>query len=523
MKKQKIFNLNFLEKTNFLDDIENILSIPLGPQGTSVLYANKMNQIKFLNNASQILQSLDFESNEERLLLKLFQHVSKKTQSICGDGSSSTSLLLTFSLAYSLKLLSNGHNSIILSKGLRKICSFCLSFLSNRSKPIKDELEMKALVRSIIGKKLPKDLIDFLENSIYQLKRDGLILVEENFSAENEMTYLQGIEMDKGFSSSYFVNDLKNFEVSYEKVLLLIATSPINGLEQIKDCLEYSKKTNQPLAIIVENISKELLSTLVLNSIKGKLKLVVIKYSSINFLKTALLEDLALLSHSFYENSINIKDKNIPKFYKAEHLGFLSKIVVKKDKSTFFISKFSKLLIERRINELNRELLSSETDYEKNVYKTRISRLSGNILKIKLGQSNQYETNEQLKNIENLVLALTSALEEGSIAGGGSFYLFLIPELKQWSQLNLIGDEIYSSHIMLEALSKLFEKLSSKEKKDFYQIKESLMTLGYPYTYDSIKKKIGNAFDLSLLDSSKTTRFIFSNSISILSTLITSE
>jgi chaperonin GroEL len=178
-----------------------------------------------------------------------------------------------------------------------------------------------------------------LKDCVNQIGRDGLILVEENISPENEIV-VQGIELDKGYASSYFVNDLKNFEVVYENPYLLITNNPINSLNQIRDVIEYVKTNNKPLVIVAEEINKDIVSTLVLNNIQKKLKVVVVKYSSIKFMKNGLLEDLALLTHSNYFVS-NLKDSNVT--FTLEDLGQVEKVIIKKEKSTFIVSKFAKL------------------------------------------------------------------------------------------------------------------------------------------------------------------------------------
>ena len=221
------------------------------------------------------------------------------------------------------------------------------------------------------------------------------------FQQNNEIDVVQGIEIDRGFASSYFVNDVKNFEVVYDNPYVLITNQSINSINQIKDIIEFVKENNRSLVIVAEEINKDIISTLVLNNIQKKLKVVVVKYAAIKFVKTGILEDLATLTHSNYQLS-DLKDNYYPKLT-VDDLGQAEKVIVKKDKTTFIISKFAKLIAKRRINELNREFLTSETDYEKSLFKTRIARLSGQISKIKIGLSNQYEIEEQRQKVENAI------------------------------------------------------------------------------------------------------------------------
>jgi chaperonin GroEL len=347
-------------------------------------------------------------------------------------------------------------------------------------------------------------------------------LIEENNTEKNEIELVKGLELDRGFASSYFVNDLENFEVNYDKPVILLTGYPINSLNQIREIIEYVKANNKALIIVAEEINKDIISTLVLNNMQKKLKVAVIKYKSIKFIKSGILEDLSILTHSNYFEA-NSKIKEPEKNFKIEDLGQAEKVIIKKEKSTFIVSKFSKLISKRRINELNRELLLSESDYEKNVFKTRIARLSGNIAKIKIGISNKYQIEEQRKKVENAINTIRSSLEEGILPGGGSFYLYLRNELANWGSLNLIGEEIFAIQIVSTGLIKPFKELFNNNNLPSYYINEELNELGYPYAYDLVQKKIVNTLTNGLLDSAKTVRAILWNSISIVSTLITSD
>jgi chaperonin GroEL len=202
--------------------------------------------------------------------------------------------------------LVNGYNAIFISNGLKRLSYFLVDKVLEFSRPISQLPEIDS--KTSLGKKVNNDLFLLLKDCVNQIGRDGLILVEENISPENEMKLCK--ELDKGYASSYFVNDLKNFEVVYENPYLLITNNPINSLNQIRDVIEYVKTNNKPLVIVAEEINKDIVSTLVLNNIQKKLKVVVVKYSSIKFMKNGLLEDLALLTHSNYFVS-NLKDSNV--------------------------------------------------------------------------------------------------------------------------------------------------------------------------------------------------------------------
>jgi chaperonin GroEL len=520
MKKKFSLFEQFNTNLTTINAIDDCIKIALGPTGKNGIVADQKGNLTFLTSGSLLLKSLEFSESSGNVILKLLEQAANKTYIISGDGSTTTALLACQLLKSSLRFLINGYNAIFISNGLKRSAYFILDKVLDFSEPISKQEQLIGILKTSLGKKINIELFSLLKNCINQIGRDGLILIEDNISENNEIEIVQGLELDKGYASSYFVNDLKNFEVVYENPYLLITNNPINSLNQIREIIEYIKKNNRPLVIIAEEINKDIISTLVLNNIQKKIKVVVIHYKSIKFIKNGILEDLSLLTHSNYFVS-NLKSSNAT--LSIDDLGQVEKVIIKKEKSTFIISKFTKLIAKKRINELNRELLLSETEYEKNIFKTRIARLSGHISKIKIGLSNRYQIEEQRQKIENAINTIRSALEEGIIPGGGSFYLYLQNEISSWASMNLIGEEFFASQILREALDRPFKELFINTNTPRYEISQILLQLGYPFGYDLLEKKVVHTLNDGLVDASKSIRAILWNSITIVSTIITSE
>jgi len=519
MKKFSLL-YNFEKNLITLEEIYNSIKITLGPTGKNGIVFTKNNELKFLTNGSNLLKSLEFSESGSNILLKLLEQSAIKTIATTGDGSTTITLLNCKLLQICLKFIINGYNAISLSIGLKKLAYFLIEKVTEYSFPVENQFEIEGVFKTATGKKLNSHISEMVKKSIPQIRRDGLTIIEENFSSENEIEIVEGIQIEKGYASSYFINELKNFEVVYENPYILISGQPITLLNQIKEIIEYVKSNNKPLVIIAEEINKEVLSTLILNFIQKKLKVVVIKYTAIKFLKNGILEDLATLTHSNY--FIPTSKENIH-YLSIDDLGQAEKVIIKKDKSTFLLSKFSKVIAKRRINELNRELLTAESEDEKSLFKSRIARLSGNINKIKIGISNQYEIVEQRQKVENAIITIHSALEEGVLPGGGSFYLYLRQELVNWSSLNLIGEEIFASNILSEALLNPFQELLNNANISYPFIFENLKSKLFPTRYDLIEKKYLNKLEEGILDSAKSVRSILWNSLTLVATIITTE
>jgi chaperonin GroEL len=520
MKKFSLFE-NIEINLQTINDIDNSIKITLGPTGKNGIVANSKNEIKFITTGALLLKSLEFPNSSSNVILKLLEQAAVKTTSISGDGSTTTTLLSCELLKNSLKFIINGYNAVFLSNGLKRLAYFLLDKVSDFSIPITTQDNLLGVLKTAVGRKMNPELFNCVQLALPKINRDGLILVEENISNQNEVEIVEGIEIDKGFASSYFVNDLKSFTTVYENPYVLITNEPINSINQIREVIEYIKANNKPLVLVAEEINKEILSTLVLNSIQKKLKIVVIRYTSIKFIKNGLLEDLSLLTHANYYVPTT-KNEEI-KILTVEDLGQCEKVIITKEKSTFILSKFSKVLAKRRINELNRELVTSESEYEKSIFKTRIARLGGSITKIKVGLSNRYEIIEQRQKVENAISTIKSGLEEGILPGGGAFYLYLREEISNWSTLNLIGEEIFAAPIVMNSLLRPFQELFNNTNISSYKILEKVLKEGYPYTYDVLGKEVVNSIKCGIVDSAKSVRAILWNSLTIVSTIITSD
>jgi chaperonin GroEL len=526
---KKTFSLSKLLTidTEVLEKIEECVKITLGPTGKNGLVYSKKQGLKFLTNGSVIIKSLDFSEHSSNLLVKLLEQAAVKTYTISGDGSTTTLLLSCNLLKSSFRYILSGYNSVFLSNGLKKLAMFLNEKVLEYSVPVLNKENLFGLIRTCLGKKIGNELYSLLENAISEIARDNLLLVEENVSPQNELEVVQGIELDKGFASSYFINNLKTFEAVYENPYVLITSKPINSLEQIREIIDFIKTNNAPLVIVAEEINKDILSTLVLNTIQKKIKVVVVRYSSVKFIKNGILEDLSLLTHCNY---VDPKLDSSELIFQVKDLGQAKKVIIKKDKSTFIVSKFAKVITNRRINELSREALLSESEYEKNILKTRIARLSGKIAKVKLGISNQFEIEELKQKVESTLNTVKSTLETGVLPGGGSFYLFLSEEVLNWSYLNLVGEEIFAGNIVSESLNRPFQELiqnhtsfSNLKNSTYPQILSKVKELGYPYGYNLLEQKIVNTLETNLVDSAKAVRASLWNAITVVSLIITTE
>lgn len=513
-KKKTFLFKNYLELEKYLKNLYDCLKVFLGPLRNNCIISEK-NELYFLSSGINLLKNLTFSSKESNLFNKLIEQACLKTFALSGNGTTLTSFFISKLLLDSLKFIAVGYNSIFLSNGLLKIAHFSIERINNYSIEVKKISQLTSILKTLFNKNEYKDITKLLIAIVLKFKKDGLILVEDNDSMINDVEMYQGIEIEKGFLSSYFINDFKSFEINYKNPYILISKHTINSLNQLEEVIAFCKSKNRALVIVTENIEKKVLSELILKNIKKQLKIAVIKYNSIKFLNTELLNDLSILTHSNYLNTDNKK-------FNVNDLGNAEKVIIKKNKSFFIVSKFSKLTTIRKIKELTKKWLTAETQHEKDTLKTRIARLSGNISKLKISKffQNSYELEFLKKKIDQSLETLKAAIEEGIIPGGNSIYFSYCKELSYWSTTNLIGDEIICSKLMFGLLKNLFNEFSISSNKNLrlYTHLKKLKKLFYNYNFT--KKRIVNCFKDGLIDSSKVIRGVFWNSLTLVASIL---
>lgn len=509
--ENKSLRLAFGQSTRqMLAWIESCTHLIFGPNKRSILLSKGQQPLQFLPNSSSFLKAAVPSAVVSPFFFQCFEQAATKTYSLSGDGSTLTFIFASTLLKDALQLIAAGYNLSFLQNGLKKLNFFFLTKILNAAQPVKDSSTLAGVLRTTFGCKLSPDLLPFLQTSTTKLQRDTVFCVEENLTPTHEMEEINGLEIEKGFASSYFVNDTNQFAAIYDNPWVLITTLPLHHVDQLAEILNDLQQSKRPLVIFTQEISKDLLSTLIVNTIQKKLNVVVVKYTSIEFLKDGLLEDLALLTHTHFVQKENTS--STWRFTKQD-LGVAKKITVTKSKTTCFVSKFGQVLLTRHLNELARELTLSDSEYERDVLKTRMNRLSGQFLKLKFAPT--YQVEEQNRVLENILQTLQAALEEGILPGGASFHESLKLELFSWAHLNLMGDEMIAAYLLGKSLSKPGQLLFPQTS-----VLQMCQTNGYPYSYDLIDKTLVQCWDRGLVDAAKSIRGSFWNAITMIHLMI---
>jgi chaperonin GroEL len=502
---------------NSLLKLKNSVKATLGPNGkTAIIY--EKNQLKLVDDGITIIKALKFKENSEEHILELIREASLKTNEIVGDGTTTTVLLSCNLIEESIRLILAGTKSIFLATGLKKINNFIIQKLKEFSFPLAEPSQMISLLRTSIGN-VPKNLIVQLKEAFLKKGKEGIILIEENYNPTkiNKVELLEGLQIEQGFSSAYFVKNSSKFEVVLENSFILVTDKTISSFEQIREVLDYVRMNNQSLVLIAVEFEKSVLSTLIINNLNDKLNLVAIKAPYFGLKRKMVLEDISFVTNTnFIDEKLYKKDY----IFSSNDLGRIKKATVTKNQTDLVLLQSSKLSLARKISELQREFKINDSLYEKEIIKYRINLLSGGLIKFYISASTNVELCQLRYKVEDGICSLNSAFQEGITISSNSLFLHLIEIISNWSIINLTHEEIFASKVFQKTLALPFRQLCENTNLNYPLILDKTNEKGYPFGFDFAKKELVDLEKEGILDSSKMIRIIFQNSISIAISLL---
>lgn len=514
-------SVNSQEKINqmkhSLHHLQNAVKSTLGPSGkTAIIYEKK--QLQLVDDGITIIKALEFQKQNEMHILELVRQASLKTNEIVGDGTTTTVLFSCSLIEESLRLILAGTQSIFLTTGLKKINNFVIQKLKEFSFPLAEPNQMMSVLKTAIGN-TSKDLLVQLKEAFLKKGKEGIILIEEKYESTyvNHIELLEGLQIEQGFSSPYFVKDSTKLEVVLDNAYVLVTDKTITSLEQIREILEYVRLNNQALILLAVDFEKTVLSTLIINNLNDKLNVVAIKAPYFGVKRKMILEDV-----SFVTNTTFIDEKLYKKDYvfRPEDLGRVKKATVNKTQTDLVLLQSSKLALARKINELQREFKINDSIYEKEIIKYRINLLSGGMVKFYISAATNVELCQLRYKVEDGICSLNSSFQEGISISSSSLYLHFIEIVSTWAAINLTHEEMFASKVFQKTLAYPFRQLCENTNISFPVILDQTRESGYPFGFNFAEKRLSNLEKEGVLDSSKMMRIIFQNSMSVTISLL---
>ncbi|XBT18718.1 MAG: chaperonin GroEL [Candidatus Shikimatogenerans sp. Tcar] len=518
MSKNILFNNKARKKLKKgINILSNAVKITLGPKGRNVILQKPFDLPQITKDGVTVAKEIELKDPYENLGALIIKEIASKTNDIAGDGTTTATLLAQCIINKGLKYVKYGYNPIDLKNGIEIAIKIVIKNLKKQSKNISNNyLKIKQIAS--ISANNDNNIGKLIAKSLNKIGNNGIITVEEAKSIDTNVNIVKGMQLNKGYESPYFVTNNEKMLSELRNPFILITDKKIINMKNLVNILEKISNLNKSLLIISEEIEDEVLTTLVVNKIRGILKIVTVKAPGFGDRKTSILEDISILTGGkFFSDKIGNNIKNI----KIEDLGKAKKIIVSKDNTIIINGLGSKKKIKNRINNIKNEIKITTSNYDKEKLKERLAKLVGGIAVIYVGANSEIELKEKKDRIEDALNATKAAIEEGIIPGGGIALIRCIKYLNNIKTNNYtenIGISIVKS-ILEKPLKQILKNSGKNVSSILSKIKKKKNDYGYDAKLGEFKYMISNG----IVDPTKVTRVALENAASIANMLITTD
>ncbi|MFO7614667.1 MAG: chaperonin GroEL [Bacteroidales bacterium] len=518
MAKEIIFDLAAREKLKRgVDELSNAVKVTLGPKGRNVIIQKSFGSPMITKDGVTVAREVELKDNAENMGAQMVKEVASKTNDLAGDGTTTATVLAQAIFTTGLKNVTAGANPMEIKRGIDIAVAKVIESLKKQTKQIGDSNEKIEQVAAVsannditIGK--------LIAEAMAKVKKEGVITIEEAKSMETYVDVVEGMQFDRGYISPYFVTDTEKMESVYENPYILIHDKKISIMKDLLPILEKAAQTGRPLMIIAEDVESEALATLVVNKIRGALKVVAVKAPGFGDRRKEMLEDIAILTGGTViteEKGFKLEDATL------QYLGESEKITVSKDNTTIVGGKGKKENIDGRVKQIKTQIENTTSEYDKEKLQERLAKLAGGVAVIYVGAASEVEMKERKDRFDDALNATRAAIEEGIIPGGGVAYLRAveaIADLKGENEDQDTGVAIIR-RALEEPLRQIVENAGMEGSVIVQRVREGKEDFGF----NARTEVYENLFDSGVIDPTKVARVALENAASIAGMLLTTE
>jgi chaperonin GroEL len=495
------------------------VSVTLGPKGRNVVLEKAYGSPQIVNDGVTIAKEIKLENHIENTGVSLIRQAAAKTNDVAGDGTTTATVLAYAMVKEGLKNVAAGANPISIKLGMEKATQYLVTQINEFAQPVEDIQSIEQVASISAG----NDLVigELIANALAKVGKDGVISLEEGKKVENELEITEGMKIEKGFISPYFITNTDKMEVSYDNPYILLTDKKITLIQQdLLPILEQITKTKRPLLIIAEDVEKEALATLILNKLRGIVNAVAIRAPGFGELRKLMLQDIAILTGgTVITQDAGLSLENV----QLNLLGEARRIIVTKDSTTIVGDGLENHAISARCEQLRKQVNIADTDYEKEKLQDRIAKLSGGIAVIRVGALTETEMKDKKLRLEDAINATRAAVEEGIVPGGGTTLAHLSNNLINWSKNNLREDELVGALIISKAITAPLRRIAENAGINGAVIIEEVQEQDFETGYNAATNKFANMYEQGIVDPAKVTRSGLQNATSIASMILTTE
>ena len=489
--------------------------VTLGPKGRNVCLEKSWGAPTITKDGVTVAKEIQLEDKFENMGAQMVKEVASKTSDIAGDGTTTATVLARAIFSEGLKLVAAGHDPMSIKRGIDKAVAMVVQDLKSISKPTRDRGEIAQV--GTISANNDKTIGDILAESMDKVGKEGVITVEEAKGLETTLDLVEGMRFDRGYLSPYFVTDPERMECVYEDAYILIHEKKISSMKDLLPVLESVAKTGRPLVIIAEEVEGEALATLVVNKIRGILKVVAVKAPGFGDRRKAMLEDIAILSDGkMIAEELGIKLENVT----IKDLGRAKRVIIDKDNTTVVEGAGKKSAIEGRISQIRAQIEETTSDYDREKLQERLAKLAGGVAVIKVGAATEVEMKEKKARVEDALHATRAAVEEGIVPGGG---VALIRASAGLGSLAVSEDERVGVRIIQKALEEPIRWIAQNAGLDGAVVLDKVKNNKGAFGFNAATENYEDLVKSGIVDPTKVVRTALQNAASVAGLLITTE
>ena len=496
--------------------LADVVKVTLGPKGRNVILEKSFGSPTVTKDGVTVAKEVECEDKFENMGAQMVKEVASKTSDVAGDGTTTATVLAQAIYKEGAKLVAAGHNPMELKRGIEKAVEVVIDGLKKLSKTTQDQKEIAQV--GTISANNDETIGNIIAEAMGKVGKEGVITVEEAKSMETTLDIVEGMQFDKGYISPYFVTNPDKMETVLDEPVILINEKKVSVMKDLLPILEQVAKMGKSLLIIAEDVEGEALATLVVNKLRGTLKVAAVKAPGFGDRRKAMLEDIAILSGGqVISEELGIKLESIS----LKDLGNAKRVVIDKDNTTIVDGAGDRKDIEGRVKQIRTQIEETTSDYDREKLQERLAKLVGGVAVINVGAATETEMKEKKARVEDALNATKAAVEEGVIPGGGVAFLRTIPSL---DSLKLEGEREFGVKIVKKALEEPIRWIAQNAGFDGSIVIEKVKSGKGNYGFDAAKEEyVDDMMAAGIIDPTKVARTALQNAASVASLLLTTD
>jgi len=498
-----------------VDKLADAVKVTLGPKGRNVVIEKKYGSPTITKDGVTVAKEIELEDHFENIGAQMVKEVASKTSDDAGDGTTTATLIAQAIFREGVKNVTAGHNPMAIKRGIDKAVIMVNETVKKMSRPVSGKQEISQV--GTISANSDKQIGDLIAEAMEKVGKDGVITVEEAKTAETTLDVVEGMQFDRGYLSPYFVTDPEAMEAVLEEPYILLFEKKVSSMKDLLPVLEKVVQTGRPLLIISEDVEGEALATLVVNKLRGTIKVAAVKAPGFGDRRKSMLEDIATLTGGkLISEELGFKLENTV----LADLGHAKKVTIDKDNTTIVEGAGKKDEIQGRIKQIRKQIDDTTSDYDKEKLQERLAKLAGGVAVINVGAATETEMKEKKARVEDALHATRAAVEEGIVPGGG---VALLRAMKSLDKMKCDEEEMVGVRIVRKALEEPIRMIAQNSGMESSVVVNKVLELADAFGFNAMTGVYEDLFKAGVIDPTKVTRTALENAASIAGLLLTTE